>query len=175
MKGLARPYIDFHWDTLAQNYNVRMTNNENRQLEIKFADGNGVLKVNGTVLASCGTLICSDARYKTNVALLTNVLASLSQINGYTYHWKADEFPNEGFNDKNQIGVLAQELEKIYPELVVTDKDGYKSVDYARLSPILLQAIKEQNEIVESQAQKLERLEKENEAILERLKKLEGK
>ena len=42
-----------------------------------------------------------------------------------------------------QIGLIAQEVEKIYPELVLTDVDGYKSVDYSKLTPILVEAIKE--------------------------------
>lgn len=172
MKGLGTPYIDFHWDTLAQNYNVRMINNANKQLEILFAEGSGILKVNGTVLASCGTLICSDARYKTHISLLPNVLSSLSQLNGYTYNWKEKEFPDKGFNENLQIGLLAQEVEKVYPALVFTDKDGYKSVDYARLTPVLLQAIKEQQQSIEKQEKRIETLEKQNKMIWEELKNI---
>ncbi len=48
------------------------------------------------------------------------------------------------------MGVLAQEFEKIYPELVSTDKDGYKAVNYAQLTPVLLEALKEQQAQIEA-------------------------
>ncbi|NTW33368.1 MAG: tail fiber domain-containing protein, partial [Bacteroidetes bacterium] len=66
------------------------------------------------------------------------------KLQGVTYYWKAKDFPDKNFTDDKQIGLIAQELEKVYPELVVTDKEGYKSVDYSKLTPILVEAIKEQ-------------------------------
>jgi len=56
---------------------------------------------------------------------------------------RADEFKDRNFNTDKQLGVIAQEIEPIYPELVKTDDKGYKSVDYARITPILIEAIKE--------------------------------
>lgn len=51
-------------------------------------------------------------------------------------------FPEESFSDKRQIDFSAQELEVLFPEIVKTDSKGYKSVDYGRMTPILLEAIK---------------------------------
>jgi hypothetical protein len=94
---------------------------------------------------------CSDIRYKKNIIPLENALEKVLKLNGVTYLWKISEFPNKNFSSKMQIGVIAQEVEKIYPQLVVTDTDGYKSVDYSKLTPILLEAIKEQQKMISTQ------------------------
>lgn len=111
--------------------------------------GNGLFT--GTVTASCGVLTCSDVRYKENVKRLENTLDKIENLTGVTYVWKQDEFPEMNFGNGKQVGVIAQELEKVYPELVHTDEDGYKTVNYIHLTPILLEAIKEQQQIIENQ------------------------
>ena len=57
---------------------------------------------------------------------------------------------------KNPIGVIAQEVENILPELVSTDNNGYKAVDYTKLTPVLIEAMKEQQAIIDSQDKRLE-------------------
>jgi hypothetical protein len=111
----------------------------------------------GSVSASCGTLICSDIRYKKDIAPLQNSLSKIMLLNPVSYYFKKDEFKNKNFTDNKQVGLIAQELENIYPELVQTDAQGYKSIDYAKLTPILADAIKElktqNNALVEDNAQ----------------------
>ena len=68
------------------------------------------------------------------------------------YFWKTKEFPEKQFTETKQLGFIAQEIEKIYPEVVMTDKDGYKSVDYSRLTPVLVEAIKELNAVIGNQS-----------------------
>ncbi len=104
--------------------------------------GNGLFT--GTVTASCGVLVCSDERYKTNIKPLTNSLSSILLLQGIQYDWKRDQFPEKNFPDKPQIGFSAQELEQTYPQMVHTDAEGYKTVDYTRLVPVLVEAMKEQ-------------------------------
>jgi hypothetical protein len=116
-----------------------------------------------TVCAS--NIVCSsDLRYKKNIIPLENSLSNILKINGVRYDWKQEEFPEKHFSDRNQIGFIAQEIEKIFPEMVFTDEKGFKSVDYARLTPVLVEAIKElnfRNEKLEIKNQKLEsRLDK---------------
>src|SRR5688500_4686880 len=101
--------------------------------------GNGLFT--GTVTASCGVLVCSDERYKSNIRPLTNSLSSLLLLQGIRYDWKKEEFPEKAFPDQHQIGFSAQQLEKVYPEMVHTDMEGYKTVDYSRLTPVLVEAI----------------------------------
>lgn len=97
----------------------------------------------GTVNASCGVLVCSDIRYKKNILPLQNMLSKVMQLNGVSYYFKKEEFKDKNFNNNKQVGLIAQEVEKIYPELVQTDLEGFKSIDYAKLTPILIEAIKE--------------------------------
>lgn len=104
--------------------------------------GNGLFT--GTVTASCGVLVCSDIRYKTNIRPLTNSLSNVLALRGIYYDWKKEAYPEKQFDDKSQIGFAAQDLEKIYPEMVHTDDEGFKTVDYSRLTPVLVEAIKEQ-------------------------------
>ncbi len=111
--------------------------------------GNGTFS--GTVNASCGILTCSDIRYKKDIQPLQNTLSKVIQLKGVSYFFNKEDFKDKNFNDNKQVGLIAQEVEKIYPELVQTDEQGYKSIDYAKLTPILVEAIKElktQNDIL---------------------------
>ena len=77
-------------------------------------------------------------------------MKNLERINGVSYHWRTNEFPDKGFENTKQIGVIAQELEQVYPELVLTNADGFKTVDYPKLTAVLLEAIKEQQYQIEN-------------------------
>lgn len=118
--------------------------------------GNGTFS--GTVNASCGLLICSDIRYKKDIQPLQNALSKVMQLKGVSYYFRKDEFKEKHFTDDKQVGLIAQEVEKIYPELVQTDAEGYKSIDYSKLTPILVEAIKElkgENEVLKVDNAKL--------------------
>ena len=69
-------------------------------------------------------------------------MEKIIQLNGVNYYWKKAEFPERYFNDNKQIGLIAQEVEKIIPELVETGADGFKPVDYSKLTPLIVEAIK---------------------------------
>jgi hypothetical protein len=91
----------------------------------------------------------SDSTWKTNIVVIPNALSKVDSLSGYTYNWKIGEFPNEKFTSDLQVGVLAQEVEAIYPTAVFTRVDGKKEVDYVSLIPLLIQAIKEQQAQIE--------------------------
>ena len=105
------------------------------------------LYVHGDLNYNAGLNSVSDKRYKTNIKPLENTLDNLSKIRGVSYDWRRNEFPERNFTNKKQIGVIAQEVEAVFPELVSTSKDGYKSVDYVKLTPILIEAVKELNKM----------------------------
>ena len=65
------------------------------------------------------------------------------QLRGVSYDWRHDEFPDMDFKDGKDLGVIAQEIEEVIPEVVNTDEEGYKSVQYSHLVPVLIEAIKE--------------------------------
>jgi len=131
-----------------------------------FTSGAGYAGYFSGDLCATGTIgACSDVRYKKNIKPLDNVLSSVLKLEGVSYLWRRDKFPEKNFNDKRQIGIIAQDIEKIYPELVRTDTEGYKTVDYTKLTPILLEAIKAQQQIIESQKIEMNDLKADVESI----------
>lgn len=95
--------------------------------------------VNGTLTAP------SDIRLKTKVETLTNVLAKLEQLRGVNYEY----IDQQKYAKGQQVGVIAQELQKVFPELVRTDDKGFLSVNYSQLTAVLIQAIKEQQQEID--------------------------
>jgi len=101
----------------------------------------GSLDVTGDITAYS----TSDERLKTNVTPILDSLNKIGEIQGYEYDWIENEHHT---NTGHDIGVIAQEIEKIAPEAVTTRDNGYKAVKYEKLIPILIQAIKELNDKV---------------------------
>lgn len=75
------------------------------------------LYVNGTTFAT-GGWTGSDVRWGKSIIPIENVLGQLFELDGLTYEWRQDEFPEMKYEDGEQIGVMAQEVEKVLPELV---------------------------------------------------------
>ena len=101
-------------------------------------------------------VISSDAKLKSNIVSLGSTLSKLLQIDGKSYTMKKDE------NEKQKIGLLAQDIEKVFPELV-SESNGVKSVNYQGLVPVLINALKEQQTEIDrlkTQEERLERLER---------------
>lgn len=115
----------------------------------------------GTTTIAGDLSINSDARLKANIISLGSTLTKLLQIDGKTYTMKKDE------NKKQKIGLLAQDIEKVFPELV-SESHGVKSVNYQGLVPVLINALKEQDNKMKEQENKMN----EQEARIERLEKL---
>ena len=101
------------------------------------------------VLTVAGTNYPSDARYKKQITRLQNPLEKIMAINGVEYFMRTDEFPSKHFDTKLQVGLIAQEVEKVLPQAVQTGEDGYKAIDYARVVPLLVEAIKEQQKQID--------------------------
>ncbi len=120
---------------------------------------NGNLIVQGTVRAR-NFPTTSDAKYKTNITPLTNVLEKLDKVHGIAFSWNGLYESQCLFSDRKEIGVIAQEVEEVFPELVTTCGDeGYKAVEYGRFSAVLLEAVKELKANVEALAQRIAPLE----------------
>lgn len=102
----------------------------------------GCLKrYDGTALA--GTC-SSDERFKKDIKPIENILNKVSKLRPVTFSMRSTDFPEYGFGDGTSYGLIAQEVEQIFPELVETDKFGYKMVKYGpELSMLSLAAIKE--------------------------------
>ncbi|MCF8463466.1 MAG: tail fiber domain-containing protein [Flavobacteriales bacterium] len=115
----------------------------------------------------------SDARFKKNIVEISNALSTVLNLEGVTYNWRTEEFPERSFSDRMEYGVIAQQIEIFVPELVSTDEKGYKSVQYSHMVPLLLEAIKEQQEIINSQSKELGVLKASVDAISEYIKTAE--
>ena len=101
----------------------------------KLATASGGVSVTGDMTASGNVTAYSDERLKDNIETIENGLSKVEQLRGVTYTR----------DDREEIGVIAQEVEKILPEIVLTadDEMGTKSVDYSRLTAVLIEAVKD--------------------------------
>ena len=114
------------------------------------ATSNVKLEVNGDILA-VRVHSSSDERFKKNIAPIESALEKVMNINGVTYDFRTEEFSSRNFPVTTQVGFLAQNVEKVMPEVVQTNGDGYKAVDYAKITALLNEAIKEQQLRIENQ------------------------
>lgn len=103
----------------------------------------------------------SDSRLKRNISELPNTLNNILALRGVSYNW-IDENKTQDL----QIGVIAQEVEEIYPEFVHTDEEGMKSVNYSQMVTVLIEAVKELNS-------KIEVLEAENSELQAQINDIE--
>ena len=95
----------------------------------------------GTLSATIFTST-SDERVKTNIRPITNALDITKKLKGVKFNWKENDLPS--------LGLIAQEVEKVLPEVVNTDSEDMKSINYSSLVSLLVEAIKELNQKVEN-------------------------
>jgi len=98
--------------------------------------------------------LTSDRNLKKDIKPITSSLEKVTKVNGVTYNWK-----DESMGNKLQMGVIAQEVEEVFPTAVETDEKGKKTVNYNSLIAPLIESIKELKAITEVQAQKIADLE----------------
>ncbi len=162
--GVTNPSAspDFHM------FHISLRSGGNLVERLSLSDA-GNLAIAGK-FTSLGIQETSDARFKKNINGISNALSTVLNLEGVTYNWRTEEFPERSFTDRTEYGVIAQQIEKFVPELVSTDENGYKSVQYSHMVPLLLEAIKEQQEIINSQSKELGVLKASVEAISEYIK-----
>ena len=106
------------------------------------------LRVAGDVVA----FYSSDERLKDNIKPIDNALSKVCSLSGNTFEWNEISHKETG---KRDIGVVAQEIEEVFPEIVNTRDNGYKAVDYQKLSAVLIEAVKELKSEVDVLKEKL--------------------
>jgi len=113
---------------------------------------NGLVNINGknleTELAEGKAQPSSDEQLKENISTIQNPIDKVNALRGVDFNWKE--------NGKKQIGVIAQEVEKILPELVEMRPDGYKGVHYDNIVGLLIEAIKEQQKQIDELKEKID-------------------
>ena len=120
-----------------------------------------------------GGYTTSDRRWKTNIEPINGALGTLEQLQPVNFDWRRDEFPNKHFPEGKQIGFIAQEVEKVLPNIVETDNEGYKSVSYQSVIPLLVEAVKELQTTNKDLAAQLKTANDNHTADQARLKKIE--
>ncbi len=134
-------------------------------------DGNATVGGDLTVTGSC--INCSsDANLKQNIRPLGNALDRISRLRGVAYDWQ-DDVREARYYPGRQIGVLGQDVEAVFPELVGTDSRGYKFVRYQKLVAPLIEAVKELSGQSERKDAEIMWLTAHNEAMERRLEALE--
>ncbi|WP_316747748.1 tail fiber domain-containing protein [Pedobacter gandavensis] len=108
----------------------------------------------------------SDRRLKDHIETLSSTLQKIDQIRGVRFVYKDQTKYATG----PKIGVIAQELQKVYPEMVTQGKDGFLKVDYTQLTGILIQALKEQQVEIEELKTRMNKQQEQIDQILKRLK-----
>ena len=96
----------------------------------------------------------SDKRLKTNIQKIDKPLEKILKLNGMSFEWKRNI--DEKVENKTNIGIIAQEVEKVLPEIVKKRDDGYLAVKYEQLVPVLIEGIKEQQKQIDELKKKLE-------------------
>ena len=105
----------------------------------------GTLNVAGNITTNDNLVQASDKRWKKNIRPILHASTKLQQVRGVFYDFRTDEFPEKRFPASKQIGVVAQELEAVFPDAVDIDADGFKGVQYGKISAILIAAVNEQS------------------------------
>lgn len=141
----------------------------NRQLRIldedQWSDNNGNPYDNGAEVAYIAAngqyFQVSDKDKKENIVRIENATDKIIKISGYTYQYKRSQSEIEkGQKPVSASGVLAQEIEQILPEAIQKNETGEYFVDYAALTPLLIEAIKEQNAKIKTFEKLIESIEK---------------
>ena len=104
--------------------------------------------ISGSQIEASGDVIAfgsSDERLKDNIQPITEPLWKVSQIGGYTFDWNDKQDTYEG----HDVGVVAQEIHKVLPEVVAERSNGYLGVKYEKIVPLLIESIKELNKKIE--------------------------
>jgi hypothetical protein len=88
-----------------------------------------------------GYYYSSDERLKENITEINNAVSLVKSLDGVSFNWKE--------NDEKSMGLIAQDVEKIFPEIVSVNAEGYKSVQYGVLVAVLIEAVKEQQKEID--------------------------
>ena len=136
-----------------------------------YFDASNNFNVTANIWASGTITAASDGRLKQNIQPLTGVLSNLDQLRGVSFEWNHLSTTMGHKEGEKSIGMIAQELQKVYPELVVSTKHGdqeYLSIDYGKFTAVLLQSVKELKSQMGTMQDKIDTLQ-------ERVKILEQK
>ena len=112
-----------------------------------------LVRSKGDVIA----LYTSDERLKDDIQYILDPVSKVKQLNGVEFTWNSSQSYHEV--GKKDIGIIAQDLQKVYPELVESSSNGYLGVKYERLVGLLIEAVKEQSKEIQDLQTRMKLLE----------------
>jgi hypothetical protein len=132
---------------------------------------NGCLKdFSGTgIVGTCS----SDRRLKKDITPFEPVLNQLASLQPVHYFWRTSDFPERHFGNLRADGLIAQDVERVLPQLVETESDGYKAVNYGKLPLFTIEAVKELKAQNDRLTEQISGLTFANEALARRVAELE--
>lgn len=124
---------------------------ENGNIGLGLTNPTVRLQVNGDIIAN-SIAGSSDLRFKQNIRPVENALDKVKSLRGVYFNWNQKDFPDKNFGTQDELGFIAQEVEKVVPEIVTKDNtnEEYRSVKYDKLVALLVEAIKEQQKQIDS-------------------------
>ena len=131
---------------LDTNNNLGVGVNESSDLPLSYK-----LMVSGSIKASGTVIQGSDSRLKEDIYPIDNALSRIENIDGVYFTYKD--------SGEKSIGVIAQDIQKILPEVVSEDNNGYLGVNYSGIVPVLIEAVREQNSIIKDLEDRISDLE----------------
>jgi hypothetical protein len=142
LQGVSGGFIDWDRSGGSTDYDIRLQSTGLDTLSL----------IGGTIVTS------SDERMKTNIRPIGSALDKLMALRGVHYDWRAECQSRLGFSKKEAVGVIAQEVRSVLPEAVSEDQEGYLSVNYEALIPLLIEAVKEQQMKIKSLESRIDTL-----------------
>ena len=149
----ANYQLDIRGDTDLATFTTHVKVDQSIGINVTPSATNGRLDASNDVVAYSS----SDKRFKENLIRIPGSLDKVMKLSGYEFDWIPDE-ENHGY-EGHDVGIIAQEVEKVLPEVVTTRDSGYKAVKYEKMIPLLIESIKEQQEQIEELKQKVKSLE----------------
>jgi hypothetical protein len=116
----------------------------------------------------------NDFVLKDNIKGIGNPMRLVEQLNGVSYNFRLDEYPEKGLPEGRHFGLLAQDVEKVMPDAVKEGPDGMKAIAYNEIIPLLVEALKLQEDKNKILEETLRKMEYENEQIHSRLDQMEA-
>lgn len=132
--------------------NVLLVTSGSSYTKLLRVSGSGQMDVRGDIVAY-STFATSDARLKEDIVPIEDAYTKLSSLNPVSFVWAQ--------TDQADFGLIAQEVEEIFPEFVKDNMDGYKTVKYTSFIPLLIKTIQEQQQLIESLQDRVATLEED--------------
>jgi len=121
--------------------------------------GTNKLYINGSGCYTGSWGGCSDLKFKRDIQDVSDAVSKVMAMRGVSFLWRSDEYEEKNFDSRRHFGVVAQEVEEVLPEVVVEGAEGEKAVAYTEIVPVLIEAIKAQQQEIETLKQRIAGLE----------------